>query len=247
MLIPPYFKNGAHAISVSVIGAGGTGSVLLQQLARVHLAMVSKGLKGLLVTAIDPDEVTEANLGRQLFTKEDIGRPKCVVMVERINRFYGTSWMAIPQAFTMELGRQRCFPGNIIITCVDNVKARKVVERYFSNMQIAQYREDIQAHFWIDTGNTFDTGQVVLHKLRSKLPTIFEMYPDMEKDEPKDNMPSCSLAEALGKQSLFINTTVALQASSLVWEIVTSEAAHLKYRGAFINLKRRSPVKLLPV
>ena len=245
MEIPSYFRSGAHAISVTVIGAGGTGSEVLRHLARIHLALLSQGVKGLLVTCVDPDVVTEANLGRQIFTKEDIGSSKAIVLIERINRFYGTSWLAMQSLFDQKLSMKENFPGNIIISCVDRIKARKDIFHYFSNNQVQNYREEIQNHYWIDTGNNFDNGQIVLHIVKTQLPTIFDMFPELEKSREKKNIPSCSLAQALGHQSLFINTTIAQWTAQLVWNITQNKS--LRSRGYFINLKKSSPIKEIPL
>ncbi|MDR7097212.1 hypothetical protein J2X09_004986 [Hydrogenophaga laconesensis] len=69
--------------------------------------------------------------------------------------------------------------------------------------------------YWLDTGNRSTDGQVVLGQVSSRrsrnddpkrLPHIAEFYPDLidSAAEDKDNLPSCSLAEALEKQSLYL-------------------------------------------
>lgn len=243
MNIPSYFQEMPHAISITVIGCGGTGSVLLQNLARIHVALIGKGKKGLIVTCVDHDIVTESNLGRQLFPKEDIGRPKCVSLIERINRFYGTCWHAIPQKFDVSITDHYCFPGNIIITCVDNVETRKQVYNYFSSVVRDIFREEINNYFWIDTGNTFDSGQVFIQNYSPTLPNIFDIFPKVVKVRKKKEQPSCSLAEALGKQDLFINTFIAMVTSSIVWNIFHKR--YLDYRGAFVNLNKLNPIKYI--
>ena len=64
--------------------------------------------------------------------------------------------------------------------------------------------------------------------------------------EDKDNLPSCSLAEALEKQSLYINTTVSDFAANLLWMLFTDGV--LETQGAFINLKRMmvTPLRVDP-
>ena len=58
----------------SVIGAGGTGSQMLMGLAQLHTAMIALGHPGGLdVTVIDSDQVSEANVGRQMFYPSDVG------------------------------------------------------------------------------------------------------------------------------------------------------------------------------
>lgn len=241
MKIHPYLQSDAHALTVTLIGCGGTGSVLMQHLARMNTALIAQGRKGIILTCIDDDLVTPANRGRQLFTLSDVGRPKSVVMVERINRFYGTNWIAIPQRFGVEIVHKDSFPGNLIISCVDNVKSRKEIYSYVANSSLNKYQEFVDNHYWIDTGNRKDYGQVVLSSEKPKLTNVLDMFPNMEKDEAADNTPSCSLAEALEKQDLYINSHIALIAADLVWALTQQKT--INWRGAFINLKKQNPIK----
>jgi PRTRC genetic system ThiF family protein len=132
-------------------------------------------------------------------------------------------------------------PGNIIISCVDNVAARKLIYNYVANCSIHEYHERINNLYWIDTGNGKDFGQVVLSTEKPKLDNVLDMFPNMEKDEILDDTPSCSLAEALEKQDLFINTFVAITAAQLVWDL--TQLDELNWRGAFINLKKQIPIR----
>jgi PRTRC genetic system ThiF family protein len=241
MKMPKYFFGGAHAITITVIGCGGTGSVLLQHLARINKSLIALGGKGIVVTCVDPKLVTEANLGRQLFSRADIGLSKAKVMVERINRFYGTNWYGIGQKFNNELLYRECFPGNIVISCVDTVASRKDIYNYVANCAMAKYHEHVANLFWIDTGNRKDYGQVVLSSEKPKTDNVFDLFPDMEADELKDDTPSCSLAEALDKQDLFINSEVALVTAQLVWDMLQKQ--EINWRGAFINLTKATPVR----
>ena len=64
----------SRAVHVNVAGCGGNGCHVLMGLAQLQKALRGLGHPGLEVTAFDPDTVSEANLGRQLFTEEDIGQ-----------------------------------------------------------------------------------------------------------------------------------------------------------------------------
>ena len=63
-LLKPY-----HPVTVFIIGAGGTGSQVITNLARMDTALQASGHPGLHVTLFDPDTVTQANIGRQLFSE----------------------------------------------------------------------------------------------------------------------------------------------------------------------------------
>ena len=67
-LLSPY-----HSVTVLVAGAGGTGSQVITNLARMSVALQALGHPGLHLTAFDPDTVTEANIGRQLFSETELG------------------------------------------------------------------------------------------------------------------------------------------------------------------------------
>ena len=82
-------------VRVTVIGAGGSGSQMLMGLAQLHTAMLALGHPGGLdVTVVDADQVSEANVGRQMFYPSDVGLSKASVLVNRINMAMGTGWKA---------------------------------------------------------------------------------------------------------------------------------------------------------
>ena len=83
-----YLLNPYHPVTVFVIGAGGTGSQVATGLARISVALQALGHPGLHVTVFDPDTVTEANIGRQLFSGSELGLNKAAALVTRINRFF---------------------------------------------------------------------------------------------------------------------------------------------------------------
>ncbi len=70
-LLKPY-----HPVTIHVAGAGGTGSQVIANLARMNVALQVLGHPGLHVTVFDPDIITEANIGRQLFSETELGQCK---------------------------------------------------------------------------------------------------------------------------------------------------------------------------
>ena len=67
---------------------------------------------------------------------------------------------------------------------------------------------------------------------------------DLKKVNEKDSGPSCSLAEALNKQDLFINSTLAQIGMALMWKMFTKGV--LDTQGAFLNLEtmKVNPIKI---
>ena len=111
-----YLLNPVHPISVILIGCGGTGSQVLNNLARINHAITMLEHPGLTVLDVDDDKVTEFNCGRKLFSPADIGNYKSSTLINRLNRFYGTNWDSSHERF---MGEQLNY--NIIISCVDNL------------------------------------------------------------------------------------------------------------------------------
>jgi PRTRC genetic system ThiF family protein len=240
--VPEFIQHMAHPITVFIIGAGGTGSQLLVQLGRVHTALKAMNKMGLMVWLVDDDIVSEANLGRQTFSACDIGRYKCEVLIERVNRFFGTVWAADIRKINPAVLANDSLSGNIVVTCTDNVQSRQLIKEHiaFNRLKQGSWHEAFRNYFWIDTGNKKRTGQVIAGSLALDLPDVIDLYPDIEDHEQKDDTPSCSLMEALSKQDLFINTIVAEVTAMLIRDICTQQ--NLNWFGAYINLDGQSMV-----
>lgn len=245
--------NPQHPVTVAVIGCGGTGSQMLNNLARIHVALRALGHPGLHITAWDNDEVTEANLGRQLFSKAEVGMNKAVALITRINRFFGLAWEGnsdyfLPKNFTNVGGF------NIIISCVDNVSTRLQIGQFLKTS--THHRPETTFYYWLDLGNTKNCGQVILGTLGeiqqpkktkhtiSKLSTITDLFPNLLDYETKDQGPSCSLAEALTKQDLFVNSLLAQYGANLIWKLFKD--VRIQHHGVFVNLEtlNTNPIKV---
>jgi PRTRC genetic system ThiF family protein len=254
----PYLLTPPHPVTVQLVGVGGTGSAVLAELTRIHFALLAHDHPGLIVVAYDPDTYSEANVGRQECSPSEIGTNKAIAAISRINRFYGLCWEAKPVYYDANTlrGKNTNYNGwmyaNIILTCVDTARARMDIGKLLkstitSNFQWSQ-TEYMRPYYWLDFGNGRSTGQVVLGTLLSQrrqedhleteshvLPTILDLYPNLDAfDTEEQQGPSCSLAEALKKQGLFINRMVAMVGCDLLWQLFDKYkiAAH----GAFVNM-----------
>ena len=77
-------------VRVLVVGCGGNGTAVAAGLPYLHQAMLVAGHPGgLRVTLMDGDIISPANCVRQPFTSAEIGLAKAVVMVSRLNLFWG--------------------------------------------------------------------------------------------------------------------------------------------------------------
>ena len=252
--------NPTNPITVNLIGAGGTGSQVLTALARMNHALTKLNHAGLSVRLWDDDVITEANLGRQLFAECELGLSKSVALINRANRFFGTNWKAEAQRFEKYdlVQLQSNMKSEIYISCVDSVKSRFDIAEILNELKIDKSYYRNQCKYWIDFGNSQFTGQVLLSTIGNikqpnsekyetveNLPFITEEFGELLKiSEEEDNTPSCSLAEALEKQDLFINSTLAQMGSSLLWNIFRNGLT--VNRGFFLNLKnfQSQPIKL---
>ena len=252
--------NPTNPITVNLIGAGGTGSQVLTALARMNHALTELNHAGLSIRLWDDDVVTEANLGRQLFAECELELYKSVVLINRVNRFFGTNWKAETLRFEKDdLGKlQSNMKSEIYISCVDSVKSRFDIAEILNELKIDKSYYRNQCKYWMDFGNSQFTGQVLLstvgnikqpnsekYETVKKLPFVTEEFGELLKQsEIEDDTPSCSLAEALEKQDLFINSTLAQMGCSLLWNLFRNGLT--ENRGFFLNLKnfQSQPIKL---
>ena len=232
-----------EVVDIDVIGAGGSGSQVINGLARLHLALLAWGHPGgLRVTLWDDDVVSEANVGRQAFYPCDIGAYKAPTLINRINLGFGLDWSS--EVARIDEGSK--LRSEIVIGCVDNRKARKAILAGATTGK---------AHYWLDLGNRLDTGQVVLGEVspdtaqkrkQVRLPHAADLMPELVNPvlDESDDVPSCSLADALEKQSLFINSTMALTACTLLADLFRH--GRICNHGGFVNLKtgRTTPLQV---
>ena len=244
-----YLINPTNPITVNLIGAGGTGSHALTTLSKMNYSLVALGHAGLHVTLYDADTVTQANKGRQLFADSEVGLYKSVVLINRVNRFFGTNWKAVAKAFNRKQLTQLPNRGraNLYITCADTVAARLDIAAALQDNNGNFIAERDRAMYWMDMGNAQKTGQVILstigaiqqpdskrYRTVSYLPPVTDEFREQLEAQADINEPSCSLAEALEKQDLFINPALADLGGSLLWNLFRNGMT--PYRGFFLNL-----------
>lgn len=254
-----YLISPTNPIEVNLIGAGGTGSKVLTALMEMNHSLTELGHAGLQVHLWDDDIITEANLGRQRFAPSEAGLYKSVALINRVNRFMGTNWKAETQKFERNNfgGLPENAKATIYITCVDNVQARFDIAEMLKAMSKRRMSRD-EPKYWLDFGNRQQTGQVILstigeikqpqsekYKTMASLPMVTDEFGELLKQsEQADDTPSCSLAEALEKQDLYINATLAQMGCSLLWSMF--RYGMTENRGFFLNLKnfQTQPLKV---
>jgi PRTRC genetic system ThiF family protein len=168
-----------------------------------------------------------------------------------------------PAAPTREGGDSR--PFDILITCVDTARARREIHRACTSegagraaYEHSQYWDNGGAPgYWLDLGNGLSNGQVVLGQFETppgltvpkarrvdrlphmtRLPHIIDLWPGEyapDADAADEAEPSCTLAQSLSRQDLFINKAIALKAADLLWRLLRDR--EIDCQGWWVNLR----------
>jgi PRTRC genetic system ThiF family protein len=238
-------------VAIHLVGVGGNGAQMATCLARLDIAMKALGHPhGLHVTAFDGDRVSEANVGRQLYSPADVGRFKALVTIHRLNQFYGLDWAAHPTRYeNYQRERRLHLNADILISCVDSRAARRAIHALV-------FDPDTNYRYWLDLGNTESTAQVVLGQAPRhtpsaedgpRLPCVTELFPELlDEAVPDDNRPSCSVRVSLASQGLFVNDVVVRFGAQLLYELFST--GRLPAHGVMVNLdsKRSGPIEVDP-
>lgn len=109
-------------LSIAVVGCSGTGSVVIDQLARLGVGRL---------VLVDPDLVEEKNLNRILNTvRADIGQPKVKVLGAFIDRLgLGTTVEAIQSDLSHPDALKAVASCDVVIGCMDSVDGRDLLNR----------------------------------------------------------------------------------------------------------------------
>ena len=227
-------------VRVLVVGCGGTGSAVVAGLPYLHQSLVARGHPGgLHVTVMDGDTISPTNCIRQPFSRSEVGHNKAIILVNRLNLFWGLKWEAVPVHLKAGTFISRNYTGDdlrahIVIGCVDTRAARAAIRDAVSNWSTVSY--------WLDLGNNADSGQFILgeplndrnRRSRMRLRTATELYPEICNHSLDDGEPSCSAVEALERQEPFVNSTLAQHALALLARLF--RYGEISYHGDFINL-----------
>ena len=198
---------------VVVIGCGGTGSAVVGGLPFLQQALIAAGYPSLQVIVADGDKVSATNYVRQPFSESEIGLYKSVVLVNRLNLFWGLKWQASTEYVTGKTQGK----ADIIISCVDTRAA---------GLEITKSPLFKECVYWLDIGNTADGGQFVLGQPKNarnrqtsdRLSTVAELFPEIVTPllDGTDDLPACSAVEALERQEPFINQRLSYHALAIL-------------------------------
>jgi PRTRC genetic system ThiF family protein len=209
---------------VFVIGCGGNGSHLVSDLARL-VGTLDLDIE---IVLIDGDSVEEKNLIRQHFIGADLGKNKAQVLASRYASAYNASMGHVPEYLTNE-NKGRIFgqigTPQLIITCTDNLKSRKLVSKQTGQL-------------WLDLGNEEIGGQVTFSSLMRPsttdaicsgaawpIPHVFELFPEFDKrvdsEKEVDQLSCAELAEESPSQAGYVNVICAAIAKNYLHALLT--------------------------
>jgi PRTRC genetic system ThiF family protein len=247
----------AREVRILVVGCGGTGSAIVAGLPYLHQAMLVQGHPyGMHVTVMDGETISPFNCVRQPFSQSEIGLNKGIVLVNRINLFWGLLWKAIPSPLTAQTlaagyaagyGEPTLRP-DIVVGCVDTRAARAIIAKSTVGLSGVGY--------WLDLGNSSSSGQFVLgepqnarnRRSRTRLRTVAELYSEVvDPALDDDSEPSCSAVEALERQECFVNTVLAQHALALLARLF--RYGEISHHGGFVNIatSRSVPIAVDPL
>lgn len=109
-------------LKVGIVGVGGTGSVIAEQLVRA-------GVRDLII--IDPDLVEVSNVTR-LFGAElgDVGKTKVEVLGAHLQRLGAEGVECLPESAIRQRVLMRLRDRDIVFGCVDNDRSRAILNRF---------------------------------------------------------------------------------------------------------------------
>lgn len=99
---------------ITVVGAGAIGSFTVLSLAKLGFENI---------TVYDDDVIEKENMNCQFYPLDSVGSKKVDALKKLVLDFTGVSINAIDQRVTSE----NCIMTDIIISCVDSMKARKII------------------------------------------------------------------------------------------------------------------------
>jgi len=121
----PIIQHTLGDLKVGIVGCGGTGSVVAEQLVRLGVRRLS---------LIDPDDLSESNLTRVYgSTQKDVGRAKAVVLAQHLTAISADTQCDITRAMlTVENSARRLVGCDLVFGCTDDNAGRLVLSRFAS-------------------------------------------------------------------------------------------------------------------
>lgn len=209
--------------AVIIVGAGGIGSALFQDLCRFLRHDID-------IHLMDGDSVEGKNIQRQHFSKKDLGRNKAEALAEKATSalgldrvYYHPHYLTAPD----QLQRMaRPYYRVVLVGAVDNHPARRVMEAWVKATSAAEPDQalaneaDMDSVYYVDCANEEARGEVVSVLAAPEIHGSFrsELDPAVLTDDQGDpTKASCNQQLDAGNvQVLYTNRKAAIIALELI-------------------------------
>ena len=197
-----------------VIGVGGIGTILSDLITRF---LNYSGVDSQTVTLVDGDTFEPSNRSRQVF--DELGK-KADIKAEELNgKFNGLVIDSFPHFLTPENIDKVIEEGDLVLSCLDNHKTRKLISDKCITLQNVTL---------ISGGNELIDGNVQVYIRRDGVNLtnpITHSHPEIQ--NPEDKSPhelSCQeLAETSVPQIIFTNFTAAAVMGNVFYNIYSDK------------------------
>ncbi|MBI4339541.1 MAG: ThiF family adenylyltransferase [Chloroflexi bacterium] len=195
---------------VIIVGGGGIGSSLFQDLCRFLPHTID-------IHLMDGDTVEGKNIQRQMYSRRDLGSNKAEALAAKATTALGLDRVYFhPHYLSAPRQLQRIakhYRQAILVGAVDNHPARRVLEAFV--------RQSAEKIYYIDCANEEQRGEVVVvYGDRTEVSGYFrsELDPSVVTDKQGDRMhPSCAQQLDDGNlQTLFTNRKAAIITLELI-------------------------------
>lgn len=193
---------------VAVIGCGGLGGYVIEQLARLGVGRI---------IAIDPDVFEEHNLNRQLLSSPRLlGHSKALTAKSRVNDINpAVALFAVEKAFDRDNGAGLVAEADVVVDAVDNIAARKSMDLVCRELEVPLVHGAIAG--WYAQVSTQYPGDTIIEKLYGH----------------SDESPG--MESRLGNPSFTPGAAASFQVAE-VCKILTGEGEVLRHRKLHIDL-----------
>jgi molybdopterin/thiamine biosynthesis adenylyltransferase len=193
---------------VAVIGAGGLGGYIIEELARIGVGHI---------TVVDPDVFEEHNLNRQLFSKLDnLGQAKVTVAKARVKEINpAVTIFPVQDAFTATNGRELIAKVDVVADALDSIPRRLELAEVCEECAIPLVHGSVGG--WYGQVSTQFPGEHTLQKIYSR-----------ERGEG-------GIERELGNLSFAVPAIASMEVAELV-KILLGEGTMLRGKMLSVNL-----------
>jgi molybdopterin-synthase adenylyltransferase len=224
--------------TVAVVGLGGGGSIVAEQLAHMRVGRL---------VLVDPDVLKEVNLSRQACAAvADLGRPKVTILAAAIERDCAQASTAVVEAFPGPQSYELLKTVDVIVSCVDSAHARNEINRFARRFRLPV----------VDIGVTIRSSRERITKIAGHVLRVVPDGPCLECEElttvalraaeqGEHRVPYRDGGEVAGApQVMSLNGILASVAATEVLKLLTgfapcSETVHWRFDGMENELYRR--------